>query len=570
MIGPLRQAMRRLASRARQLAPNHGAHGEREIPLRPLPWWIVLLAVTLVVIVTWAVTGWLLRIAAGDPTRQIEAIKTGLTAGAGTGGAVALLLAVRRQWSAEVSTVHTTHDAAERRLTELYTKAADQLGSDKAPVRFAGLYALERLADANPQQRQTIVNLLCAYLRMPYQPADNSLLTSKGKPAELELRYDKYRKQREEGEVRNAAQRIVTRHLNPRNYDYWGGPDREIDLDLEGADIRSFNVSNCRLGTARFSRATFSKGSNFEETIFTQASDFQHATFQGGCRFHLATFNQGAWFGNCQFPGPAVFTLAVFSQGFDFGNSTFSKLRADNLWRGSLVQSRYAKVSAFPPGLSLGEELDNGWYKLAYSFRAANPDTSAKLENSRQSIRALGKSAIPSSVVESVRSLRHQFKSVLPRCELSSLTGVRGTRAKTKSAIAAAVIAHDGRVLLVRARAKGMVSWTFPAGTIEDGESASQAATRQVRQAADLGVVSSKVLGDQVHPTTGRKVIYVACDLLDGNSFVVPYSRSSDCCWMKRAELKEYFPYGFFEPVRAHLEVIHASEVRRLKDRKAH
>jgi len=197
------------------------AHGEREIPLRPLPWWIVLLAVTLVVIVTWAVTGWLLRIAAGDPTRQIEAIKTGLTAGAGTGGAVALLLAVRRQWSAEVSTVHTTHDAAERRLTELYTKAADQLGSDKAPVRFAGLYALERLADANPQQRQTIVNLLCAYLRMPYQPADNSLLTSKGKPAELELRYDKYRKQREEGEVRNAAQRIVTRHLNPRNDDYW-------------------------------------------------------------------------------------------------------------------------------------------------------------------------------------------------------------------------------------------------------------------------------------------------------------------------------------------------------------
>jgi len=39
-----------------------------------------------------------------------------------------------------------TRDAAERRITELYTKAADQLGSDEAPVPLAGLDAKERLA----------------------------------------------------------------------------------------------------------------------------------------------------------------------------------------------------------------------------------------------------------------------------------------------------------------------------------------------------------------------------------------------------------------------------------------
>jgi hypothetical protein len=64
----------------------------------------------------------------------------------------------------------TRHDATERRITDLYTKAADQLGSDKAPVRLAGLYALERLAQDNPEHQQTIVNLVCAYLRMPYRP----------------------------------------------------------------------------------------------------------------------------------------------------------------------------------------------------------------------------------------------------------------------------------------------------------------------------------------------------------------------------------------------------------------
>jgi hypothetical protein len=62
-------------------------------------------------------------------------------------------------------------DAIER-VTDLYTKAADQLGSEKAPVRLAGMYALERLAQSTPEQRQTIVNVLCAYLRMPYAPSE--------------------------------------------------------------------------------------------------------------------------------------------------------------------------------------------------------------------------------------------------------------------------------------------------------------------------------------------------------------------------------------------------------------
>lgn len=62
------------------------------------------------------------------------------TVGAGTGGIVALVLARRRQWSTEQADEHARHDADERRITELYTKAADQLGSDKAAVRLAGLY----------------------------------------------------------------------------------------------------------------------------------------------------------------------------------------------------------------------------------------------------------------------------------------------------------------------------------------------------------------------------------------------------------------------------------------------
>ncbi|MEV4075213.1 hypothetical protein [Nonomuraea fuscirosea] len=43
---------------------------------------------------------------------------------------------------------------------------------DPAPGRLGGLYALEQLAQDNrdPVLRQTVVDVICAYLRMPYTP----------------------------------------------------------------------------------------------------------------------------------------------------------------------------------------------------------------------------------------------------------------------------------------------------------------------------------------------------------------------------------------------------------------
>jgi hypothetical protein len=94
------------------------------------------------------------------------------------GAAVTLMLAFRRQrhqehaahvtaYLAEKVADNTKHDATERWVTDLYTKAAEQLGHAGAAVRLAGLYALERLAQDDPGHRQTIVNVICAYLRMP-------------------------------------------------------------------------------------------------------------------------------------------------------------------------------------------------------------------------------------------------------------------------------------------------------------------------------------------------------------------------------------------------------------------
>ncbi|RSM95837.1 hypothetical protein DMB42_49020 [Nonomuraea sp. WAC 01424] len=61
----------------------------------------------------------------------------------------------------------------------MYAKAVEQLGNEQAPVRLGGLYALERLAQDTPALRQTIVDVICAYLRMPYAlPANASWPTT--------------------------------------------------------------------------------------------------------------------------------------------------------------------------------------------------------------------------------------------------------------------------------------------------------------------------------------------------------------------------------------------------------
>ncbi|MGV9774920.1 hypothetical protein ACWDS7_23200, partial [Streptosporangium sp. NPDC003464] len=167
---------------------------------RPAVWWIV--PVTLLVGGVVGGLAWLLLAAGGsaaEATVRQGAIQTAPAAGAGVGAAVTLMPAFRRQrhqeHAAHVTAYltqqvadNTKHDATERRVTDLYTKAVEQLGSDKAAVRLGGLYALERLAQDNPGHRQTIVNVICAYLRMPYAPPEPAPAPDPGRDRKESLR----------------------------------------------------------------------------------------------------------------------------------------------------------------------------------------------------------------------------------------------------------------------------------------------------------------------------------------------------------------------------------------------
>ena len=64
--------------------------------------------------------------------------------------------------------------AQEGQITERFTRAIEQLGSDKMEIRLGGIYALERIANDSDKDYWPIMETLTAYLR-ERRPLDGSL-----------------------------------------------------------------------------------------------------------------------------------------------------------------------------------------------------------------------------------------------------------------------------------------------------------------------------------------------------------------------------------------------------------
>lgn len=122
--------------------------------------------------------------------------------------------------------------------------------------------------------------------------------------------------------------------------------------------------------------------------------------------------------------------------------------------------------------------------------------------------------------------------------------------------VAAAIIVRDGRVLMVRRRVKeGELMWQFPAGGIEDGEWPEQAAVRETAEETGLTVKAVRLLGERVHPKSGRRMSYVACEPVDAEEArVADEEELAEVAWVAHGEIPQYVPYGLYEPVQAHLD----------------
>ncbi|TKG61520.1 pentapeptide repeat-containing protein [Prauserella endophytica] len=407
----------------RKLASRHQLDREVE-RLRPISAWMLIPSVVLVALVTVVVLFALGDVARSDPsaTVRVDVIRIALTAAAGTGGGLALLLAFRRQRSTEIAAAHSISDAAERRVTELYTKAVEQLGSEQAPVRLGGLYALERLAQDNPDHRQTIVNVLCAYIRMssttslhfPASSGSQRRNAPSRRPNRLagadRLETTGHRIARsQEREVRMTAGHILLSHLQSPDAenvlgaappgDFW--PD--IDINMAGASVSEFNFSQCQVrsadfsnatirqssfrgmefdGFANFTRATFTGGVGFDDAVFYSAVSFIGTTFEEDVHFRQAEFYDFVLFEDARFQSDASFELVDFDYvrmvGVDFAGTV--SFRDAEFRSVTFEKVTFRGEVGFTDAVFDAATFRNVAFEGAIDFRDAKFETEAKLD----------------------------------------------------------------------------------------------------------------------------------------------------------------------------------------------
>jgi uncharacterized protein YjbI with pentapeptide repeats len=208
-----------------------------------------------------------------------------------------------------------------RTLNERFATAAEQLGSDKPAVRLAGIYAMAGLADDWQESRQICVDVLCAYLQLPYDPYPGS-----DAPEPQRLAFQASRR------VRHTVIRVIAAHLQDGVTVSWQG----LDFDFTGVvfDGGSFTGSRFSGGTVNFRSAKFSGDTiSFYKARFSGGTvSFYDAEFSGGVNFNSAQFSGGTVsFEGAGFSGGMVsFCFAGFSGGtVNFDHAKFSRSRVD-------------------------------------------------------------------------------------------------------------------------------------------------------------------------------------------------------------------------------------------------
>ncbi|MFE2737381.1 pentapeptide repeat-containing protein [Streptomyces sp. NPDC059349] len=250
------------------------------------------------------------------PVDVQDVIKTTVTVITLMGAVLAGVYAYRKQLLSEGD----SHRADASQLAERYSTAAEQLGHEQAAVRLAGVYAMARLADDWLHQRQVCVDVLCAYLRMPYETD----------PAQPRFKAG-------EREVRLNIVRIISDHLqNPQESTAWC----HLDWDFSGAifDGGSF-ISALFTGAVSFDGARFVDNFSFDRTQFTGGVSLRSARFTKRASFFNAEFSGRAFFNYARFTGAASFDSARFIDTASFDLAQFT--------RASFFGARFTDAASF-------------------------------------------------------------------------------------------------------------------------------------------------------------------------------------------------------------------------------
>jgi uncharacterized protein YjbI with pentapeptide repeats len=153
--------------------------------------------------------------------------------------------------------------------TERFTRAVEQLGSEKLDVRIGAVYALEQIARDSPELHGPTMEMLTAYLRehAHVQPIAGGPVVREAVPHIARLPADVQAIATVIGR-RERAQDPVGQRLDLRETDLSGV--NWVRADLEGADLSNARLEGADLREARLERTVFAHA-RLQDAFLTDA-----------------------------------------------------------------------------------------------------------------------------------------------------------------------------------------------------------------------------------------------------------------------------------------------------------
>lgn len=241
---------------------------------------------------------------------------------------------------------------------------------------------LEKLKKKAEKEAQTIINILCKYIRtMPGECTEEALkdigaldtISQDKLKSDSEVRrliFSEMSDRSSKFTVENDKISITPGVWSEFNFDFTGAP---IFYDLNGIYIEKPNFSDSTFyGKANFSGSTFIQDANFVGAKFTQNVNFCETKFIGNADFRSASFPGFAEFKKVKFREAVNFSGIVFAQSATFRGSRFYGV-ANFIW--TLFKNN--------PGCNQEADFTTTKFFQGASFYRASFEPNANFENAK-------------------------------------------------------------------------------------------------------------------------------------------------------------------------------------------
>ena len=263
---------------------------------------------------------------------------------------------------------------AERR--ERYTKAVEQLGDEKAPVRMGGVYTLVGLVDEwleeesiekyedRLKEGQVIINNLCAYIRSPFTLASRYDELSKDNPISEGIYKDNQQKfYSDKAELKAEAD--VRLGIIQEIHDRLQGPEEntpgtwsDFEYDFSGSTF---------FYPVDLTKSYYTKPVNFSGSIYKGEADFSDSIYEGEANFSNSAYEKGVIFSTfgsrSTYKGKADFSDSTYKGKANFSNSTYKGKAnfSNSAYEKNVIFSTFGSRSTYEGEADFRGSTYQGW-----------------------------------------------------------------------------------------------------------------------------------------------------------------------------------------------------------------